>query len=113
MITTTTAPLAPFAPFANDHVSLAEVHMKEAAKLDKAQVAELYRMMMLIRRFEEACSRLYTQGLIRGFLHLYIGEEAIATGAVGALEPQGLHHHTLPRPRPRAGARHGPEGVHG
>ncbi len=104
MITTTTEPLAPFAPLTNNHVPLAEDHMKEAAKLDKAQVAELYRMMMLIRRFEEACSRLYTQGLIRGFLHLYIGEEAIATGAIGALEPQDYiithyrdHGHALAR----------------
>ena len=44
-----------------------------------------YRMMLLIRRFEEACGRLYTQGKIRGFLHLYIGEEAIATGAMSTL----------------------------
>jgi len=41
--------------------------------------------MVLIRRFEEASGRLYMQGKIRGFLHLYIGEEAIAVGAISAL----------------------------
>ena len=60
--------------------------MKVAMKLEKNMVAEHYRKMLLIRRFEEASSRLYMQGKIRGFLHLYIGEEAIAVGAISALE---------------------------
>ena len=55
--------------------------------LNKQQLAEFYRQMLLIRRFEEACGRLYMQGKIRGFLHLYIGEEAIAVGAIAALRP--------------------------
>ena len=55
--------------------------------LNKQQLAEFYRQMLLIRRFEEACGRLYMQGKIRGFLHLYIGEEAIAVGAISALRP--------------------------
>ena len=55
--------------------------------LNKQQLAEFYRQMLLIRRFEEACGRLYMQGKIRGFLHLYIGEEAIAVGAIAALSP--------------------------
>ncbi len=59
--------------------------MKVALNLDEAQVADLYRSMVLIRRFEEAASRLYMQGKIRGFLHLYTGEEAIASGAISAL----------------------------
>ncbi|MEQ8964931.1 MAG: pyruvate dehydrogenase (acetyl-transferring) E1 component subunit alpha [Azospirillaceae bacterium] len=41
--------------------------------------------MIRIRRFEEACAELYTQEKIRGFLHLYIGEEAVAVGAMRAL----------------------------
>jgi len=53
--------------------------------LDKAQVAELYERMLLIRRFEEQSGRMYMQGKIKGFLHLYIGEEAIAVGAISAL----------------------------
>jgi len=43
--------------------------------------------MMLIRRFEEAAEYAYTQKKVGGFLHLYIGEEAIAVGAVAALQP--------------------------
>ena len=57
------------------------------SKLNKQQLAEFYRQMLLIRRFEEACGRLYMQGKIRGFLHLYIGEEAIAVGTMSALRP--------------------------
>ncbi|MDC0034773.1 thiamine pyrophosphate-dependent enzyme, partial [Chloroflexi bacterium] len=41
--------------------------------------------MLLIRRFEEEAERLYRRGLVRGFLHTYIGEEAIAVGAIPAL----------------------------
>jgi pyruvate dehydrogenase E1 component alpha subunit len=43
--------------------------------------------MVRIRRFEERCADLYGQQKIRGFLHLYIGEEAVAAGAVRALAP--------------------------
>jgi len=43
--------------------------------------------MVRIRRFEEKCAELYTQEKIRGFLHLYIGEEAVAVGVVQALTP--------------------------
>jgi pyruvate dehydrogenase E1 component alpha subunit len=47
----------------------------------------LLRQMVLIRRFEEKAAELYTVGKIRGFLHLYIGEEAVAVGAMAALTP--------------------------
>ena len=47
----------------------------------------LYEMMFRIRRFEEESARAYAQGKIGGFLHLYIGQEAIAVGAVAALKP--------------------------
>jgi pyruvate dehydrogenase E1 component alpha subunit len=43
--------------------------------------------MLLIRRFEERCAEMYALGKIGGFLHLYIGEEAVAVGAVDALRP--------------------------
>jgi pyruvate dehydrogenase E1 component alpha subunit len=46
-----------------------------------------YRHMQLIRRFEEEAARAYAQGKIGGFLHLYIGQEAIAVGTVEALRP--------------------------
>jgi len=47
----------------------------------------LYRQMVLIRRFEEEAARAYSQGKIGGFLHLYIGQEPVAVGAVAALQP--------------------------
>ena len=47
----------------------------------------LLRDMVRIRRFEERCADLYGQQKIRGFLHLYIGEEAVAVGALHALGP--------------------------
>jgi pyruvate dehydrogenase E1 component alpha subunit len=51
-------------------------------------LAELYRQMHLIRRIEEEAARAYAQGKIGGFLHLYIGQEAVAVGAVAALKPE-------------------------
>ena len=53
--------------------------------LTPEETRELLRQMLRIRRFEEACAELYGAGKIRGFLHLYIGEEAIAAGAMPAL----------------------------
>jgi len=47
----------------------------------------LWREMLRIRRFEERCVELYSRGRIRGFLHLSIGEEAVAAGAMAALGP--------------------------
>jgi pyruvate dehydrogenase E1 component alpha subunit len=47
----------------------------------------LYREMLLIRRVEEESARAYAQGKIGGFLHLYIGQEAVGVGAIAALRP--------------------------
>lgn len=52
---------------------------------DKA--LDLLATMIRIRRFEEACAERYSKGDIRGFLHLYIGEEAVATGILDVLGP--------------------------
>lgn len=52
---------------------------------EKAHNLMLLEQMMLIRRFEEKSAELYTQEKIRGFLHLYIGEEAVAVGIMQAL----------------------------
>jgi len=54
-------------------------------ELSRESAAALLREMVLIRRFEEKSAELYTVGKIRGFLHLYIGEEAVAVGAMRAL----------------------------
>lgn len=53
--------------------------------LTKDQKLEAYRLMWVIRRFEEKCAELYAAGDIGGFLHLYIGQEAIAAAARYAL----------------------------
>jgi pyruvate dehydrogenase E1 component alpha subunit len=55
------------------------------SELSRDEMLELYRQMALIRRFEEKSAELYTAGKIGGFLHLYIGEEAVAVGACKAL----------------------------
>ena len=57
-------------------------------QLDASTLRAWYREMLLVRRFEERARQAYQQGKIGGFLHLYIGEEAIATGALHALKPQ-------------------------
>jgi pyruvate dehydrogenase E1 component alpha subunit len=63
--------------------------------------------MLRIRRFEEKCAELYSRGKIRGFLHLYIGEEAVAVGAMPAFTPDDAivatyreHGHSLVRGTP-------------
>src|SRR6185503_9292475 len=50
-----------------------------------SHLAQLYRQMFLIRRLEEEAARAYAMGKIGGFLHLYIGQEAVAVGACAAL----------------------------
>ena len=60
----------------------------DLAGLDQEQLRTFLYQMMLIRRFEERTAQAYTQGKVRGFLHLYIGEEACAVGAINALSEQ-------------------------
>lgn len=64
----------------------------------------LLREMLRIRRFEEKCAEMYSAGKIRGFLHLYIGEEAVAVGVMQALRSEDAlvatyreHGHALAR----------------
>jgi pyruvate dehydrogenase E1 component alpha subunit len=54
---------------------------------EREDLLGLYRQMLLIRRFEEKSAEMYALAKIAGFLHLYIGEEAIAVGAVAAIRP--------------------------
>ncbi len=56
--------------------------------LNLAQARKFYQQMLLIRRFEEKCVELYSNQKIRGFLHLYTGEEAIAVGIMHALNQE-------------------------
>jgi pyruvate dehydrogenase E1 component alpha subunit len=64
----------------------------------------LLRTMLYIRRFEEKAAEMYARGRIRGFLHLYIGQEGVATGAISAIRPDDYiaasyrdHGHALAR----------------
>ncbi len=56
--------------------------------MDVAEMLKLYEQMLTIRRMEEQCADLYQQGKIGGFLHLYIGEEAVGVGAISARGPE-------------------------
>ncbi|MFN8556388.1 MAG: pyruvate dehydrogenase (acetyl-transferring) E1 component subunit alpha [Dehalococcoidia bacterium] len=60
----------------------------DQAAPSREQLITFYRQMQLIRRFEEAAAVAYQRRKIGGFLHLYIGEEAVAVGAIGSLQPQ-------------------------
>ncbi|MEY4722060.1 MAG: pyruvate dehydrogenase (acetyl-transferring) component subunit alpha, partial [Pseudomonadota bacterium] len=62
-----------------------EANLRFAASDD--QLLRFYEQMVLIRRFEERAGQLYGLGLIGGFCHLYIGQEAVAVGLQSALDP--------------------------
>lgn len=53
--------------------------------VDDKTLIELYRQMLLVRRFEEKAAEAYSMGKIGGFCHLYIGQEAVAIGAISAI----------------------------
>ncbi len=59
---------------------------EEQPQLDPAELLRHYRTMLLIRRFEEKAGQMYGMGLIGGFCHLYIGEEAVVVGCMAAVE---------------------------
>ncbi len=56
--------------------------------MDKQDYLDLYYQMVLIRLIEEEAAQLYQQGKIGGFLHLYIGQEAVSTGLISVREPR-------------------------
>jgi pyruvate dehydrogenase E1 component alpha subunit len=62
-----------------------DVRDKRTAAYSREQLLEFYREMLLIRRFEEKAGQMYGMGLIGGFCHLYIGQEAVAVGMQHAL----------------------------
>src|SRR6266478_3482905 len=59
-----------------------------SARLDTALARALLTQMQLIRRFEEKAAEMYAMGKIGGFLHLYIGQEAVAVGAISTIRPE-------------------------
>jgi len=75
-----------------------------ARRTDPAVLRNLLEQMLLVRRFEERAAELYTMGKIGGFCHLYIGQEAVAVGAISTLRPEDYilasyreHGHALAR----------------
>ena len=60
---------------------------RRSARGDAAVGPQLLEQMLLIRRFEEKAAEMYALGKIGGFLHLYIGQEAVAVGAISTLRP--------------------------
>src|ERR1700729_2169849 len=67
-----------------------QIHPVVTNQKPKERAADLqsyYRDMLLIRRFEEKAGQLYGMGLIGGFCHLYIGQEAVVVGMQAALQP--------------------------
>lgn len=56
--------------------------------MEPKELLRLYHQMVLIRRLEERSAELYQQGKIGGFLHLYIGQEAVGCGVISARQPQ-------------------------
>lgn len=78
--------------------------MPDKLHLDRPHLHQLYRQMLRIRRFEARCVELYQAQQIRGFLHLYDGQEAVAVGVMSALESRDAivatyreHGHALAR----------------
>ena len=76
-------------PFSDSGSSLSDMRILSIASpllgvdlldLPKQEKIDLYREMVMIRKFEEKAGEMYETGKIRGFLHLYIGQEAVATG---------------------------------
>ena len=58
--------------------------------MDNAELLQIYRQMLLIRRFEDRAEAAYRQDKIGGYLHVYIGQEAVACGLISAKQPGDL-----------------------
>ncbi|HEV7842465.1 MAG TPA: pyruvate dehydrogenase (acetyl-transferring) E1 component subunit alpha [Pyrinomonadaceae bacterium] len=70
-----------------EHDALKAEQKGRIEELDNETLLRLLNQMILIRRLEEKCAESYSLGKIGGFCHLYIGQEAVAVGAVSALRP--------------------------
>ena len=86
---------------------------RNAEAMDRDELLQAYTTMLLIRRFEEKAGQLYGMGLIGGFLHLYIGQEAVAVGCCSLM---GKDDHVITAYRDHGHAdrgRHGAQPAHG
>ena len=68
-----------------EHEAIKKDQKRHLTDYDRDTLIELLRQMLLIRRFEEKCAEAYSMGKIGGFCHLYIGQEAVAVGALSAI----------------------------
>ncbi|HVB28871.1 MAG TPA: pyruvate dehydrogenase (acetyl-transferring) E1 component subunit alpha [Terriglobia bacterium] len=91
-------------PEANGAEAQLVEQQERARQKDPQLLKDILEKMLLVRRFEEKSAEMYTLGKIGGFCHLYIGQEAVAVGAISALEPQDAvlcsyreHGHALAR----------------
>ena len=73
---------------AHDGAQLMVISNATLAGLNRAQLLEMHYKMALLRRFEEKSAEEYTRGKIGGFMHLYIGQEAVGVGSISALGPE-------------------------
>ena len=83
---------------------MAQKNRRKQPPIDREHALHLLREMLRIRRLEEKCAELYQAAKIRGFVHLYIGEEAVAVGSMQALQAEDAivatyreHGHALAR----------------
>ena len=67
--------------------NLTPLQQEVVEHLGREKLVEMYRRMVLIRSFERRCEQAYQQRRIGGFLHLYMGQEAVGVGMLGALRP--------------------------
>ena len=75
---------APASQAAQQSQAVKEAQKSRFADLDRETLINIYHQMLLVRRFEEKAAEIYSAGKIGGFCHLYIGQEAVAIGALFA-----------------------------
>ena len=68
-----------------EHEAVKEAQKSRLEEIDRDTLVNLYHQMLLVRRFEEKSAEAYSSGKIGGFCHLYIGQEAVAIGAISAI----------------------------
>ena len=78
---------SPATPSAEESRELKRDQKRRIEETDRVTLIRLFRQMLLARRFEEKAAESYSLGKIGGFCHLYIGQEAVAIGALAALRP--------------------------
>jgi pyruvate dehydrogenase E1 component alpha subunit len=85
--TTAVKTLAVKAPSKKDPSAKSAKSPPIPARVDPARILTFYRNMLMMRRFEEKVGQMYGMGLIGGFCHLYIGQEAVVVGLQAAIGP--------------------------